>query len=156
MSCSSAVIFWHFFFSCCTERCTSSLSACSSANCGTHTQKHTHVSVAATVTYVWTPLVCFYLPLQVPLGLLLCIQLVVKLLLQPLFDKVHLANGSVVLDPPFASWGEDKNVLAGQDDDVAILGHCGSKDSETRESPADGGNTKKKKTQSLCQSSNLG
>ena len=37
VSCSSAVIFWHFFFSCCTERCTSSLSVCRSASCSVHT-----------------------------------------------------------------------------------------------------------------------
>lgn len=37
VSCSSAVIFWHFFFSCCTERCTSSLSVCRSAICSVQT-----------------------------------------------------------------------------------------------------------------------
>lgn len=45
VSCSSAVNFWHFFFSCCTERCTSSLSVCASASCrhacNTHKQTRT-------------------------------------------------------------------------------------------------------------------
>lgn len=42
VSCSSAVSFWHFFFNCCTERCTSSLSVCRSASCSIHTHTHTH------------------------------------------------------------------------------------------------------------------
>lgn len=124
----------------------------------TQTQTHTHVSVAATFTFMWTPLdggaasdgafVLLYLPLQVPLGLLLRVQLVVKLLLQLLFDKVHLADGPVVLDPPFASWGGrgsdgDKSISAHQDDAAATLADCGSEDSETKDSHAGGGNTKK-------------
>lgn len=81
----------------------------------THTHKHTHsrshfhfhVDAAG-----WTSSdggrVRLYLPLQVPFGLLLRLQLVVKLLLQFLFDKVHLTDRPVVLDSPFASWGEEE------------------------------------------------
>lgn len=37
-------------------------------------------------------------------GLLLRLQLVIKLLLQFLFGEVHFTNGSVVLYPPLAAW----------------------------------------------------
>lgn len=43
VSCSSAVNFWHFFFSCCTVRCTSSLSVCKSPSCSVHNPAHKHM-----------------------------------------------------------------------------------------------------------------
>lgn len=109
MSCSSAVSFLHFFFTCCTERCISSLSACTSASCRTH--NHTHAllvipPIIILLIYV-DDLVLFKvscLPLKMPFALLLSLQLVLKLLLEFLFGEVHFPNGSVVFYPPLASW----------------------------------------------------
>lgn len=42
--------------------------------------------------------------LQMPFALLLSLKLVLKLLLEFLFAKVHFTNGSVVFYPPLTSW----------------------------------------------------
>lgn len=42
--------------------------------------------------------------IQVPFALLLSLKLVLKLLLEFLFAKVHFTNGSVVFYPPLTSW----------------------------------------------------
>lgn len=47
------------------------------------------------------------LSIKMSFALLLCLQLVVKLLLKFLFGKVHFPNGSVVFYPPLACWRTD-------------------------------------------------
>jgi len=41
-------------------------------------------------------------------ALLLCVQLLIKLLLKFLFGEVHFTNGPVVFYPPLASWKKEK------------------------------------------------
>lgn len=57
VSCSSAVSFLHFFFSCCTERCISSLSACTSASCRIH--NHTH-ALLVIPQYIFLPITIWW------------------------------------------------------------------------------------------------
>ena len=52
-------------------------------------------------------------PLQLPLVLLLHLQLVVELLLQPLLGELDLPDGSFVLQPPLASCGDTVSQLTG-------------------------------------------
>lgn len=40
-------------------------------------------------------------------ALLLCVQFVIKLLLEFLLGEVHFTNGSVVFYPPLTSWRKD-------------------------------------------------
>lgn len=50
------------------------------------------------VLLAWT-----HSPLQLPFALLLHLQLVVQLLLQPLLGELDLPDGALVLQPPLAS-----------------------------------------------------
>lgn len=59
MSCSSAVSFLHFFFSCCTERCISSLSACTSASCRIHNHTHALLEIPRSVILHAFILLCY-------------------------------------------------------------------------------------------------
>lgn len=70
-------------------------------------QSHTHTLFTADcVTHFYNSMISKVScpSIQVPFALLLSLKLVLKLLLEFLFAKVHFTNGSVVFYPPLTSW----------------------------------------------------